>query len=222
MAITNSARLSFLGSLPRGERFAWSLWLTPNSTGTVPSTNTDAQTLLNNLMGLSKFQPIITAAVAYLGPSSAYETCQLYCYPNGGRVAAASGQKAITGGTGAGSSGFFPNQVSRVVTLRTNKLGRSYRGRVYLPCTIGSALNLGLFSNDATPLLQAFADYQSQLQLSTIAPVGGGLQIVVASSRVGAGTYVNAFSSDNRPDVQRRRANKMTGVTTVSIPIPVA
>lgn len=222
MAVANTARLSIEGSLPRGERFAWSLWLLGVGGGTVPSTNTAAATFLQNIMALSKWQPLITACLAYAGGGTNYETARVYCYPNGGKIAAASAARPISNGGGAGSTGFLPNQVSRVVTLNTDKLGRSYRGRVYIPATATTALSSGLFSTDGTPLIQAFADLAAQLQLGSVLPGSGTVEIVVASSRVGAATFVNAFSTDNRPDVQRRRANKMTGITRVSVPIPVA
>jgi hypothetical protein len=222
MANANTARLSIEGSLPAGEKFAFSLWLLGVGGGTVPGTNSGALTMLTNIMALSKWQPLITACLAYASLNTNYQTARVYCYPTGGRVAAATASKSITGGAGAATQGLLPNQVCRVVTLNTDKPGRSYRGRVYVPATASTGFAQGLFTVDGTPLVQAFADFAAQLQLGTVLPGSGTVEVVVASSRVGASTFVNAFSTDNRPDVQRRRANKMTGITRVAVPIPVA
>ena len=221
MAVANTCRLSIEGDLPAGEKFAFSLWTHGVGGGTVPSTNSDADTMLGNIMALPKWQPLITACLAYASVNTVYRTLRAYCYPTGGSIAAATASRPITGGSGAGTTGTMPNQVARVVTLRTDKPGRSYRGRVYVPATATTGFNQGVFTQDGTPLVQAFADFAGSLHLGTVLPSSGTLEVVVASSRVGTTTYVNAFSTDNRPDVQRRRANKMTGITRVTAAIPV-
>ena len=144
----------------------------------------------------------------------------LYSYPGGGPSAAAVAIHDIAPVAGA-VVGSLPNQVSRVVTLITGQAGRSHRGRIYVPAQ-GETMsgNTGHYARDASTLLSALKDWIIGNKSSTYLSdgVSGGLLSVVSTSKkndpeyAGAKTPVVTLRTDNIPDIQRRRANRSTGL----------
>jgi hypothetical protein len=108
----------------------------------------------------------------------------------------------------------LPPQTAAVITLRTAKAGKSFRGRIFLPGFNESANDgSGRITSDAFAALQVFANSVPTLYT-------GGLQLCVASRQVvnrapGAGCAVlrpsqvtpvtQALIRDNIWDTQRRR-----------------
>jgi hypothetical protein len=93
-----------------------------------------------------------------------------------------------------------PQEVAPVMTLRTAKRGRSYRGRVYFPApatNIVDATGLLLSTITGQMVVQATA---LQADLATIQWEWG-----VASYLHSTFEPVTQFTFDARPDVQRRR-----------------
>jgi hypothetical protein len=114
-----------------------------------------------------------------------------------------------------------PSYVARVVTLLTNRSGRSYRGRMYLPYNSGVITSAtGLFTSDATTLgaVKTFmlACTANILTLAGAATAGP----VVYSITAGAHDPVTSLRMDNKPDTQRGREKGMQPsiFDTVSIP----
>lgn len=109
----------------------------------------------------------------------------------------------------------YPTQVSKVLTLETGfTRGVAARGRMYLPGPT-NALNA---TNGTLTITQgevdAWADFVGGLE--TTVTVGGRTVTFAPAVVSGIGTgfgwrLVEAVSMDNRPDIQRRRANDISG-----------
>lgn len=106
---------------------------------------------------------------------------------------------------GGSASNSLPTQTALVVSLTTGLAGRSQRGRIYLPCT-GYALS-GHFvgSSDIDGLATKTVGFIQAL--NAIADTGYGFASVVAGKS--ATHPITGCRIDNRPDIQRRRADKV-------------
>lgn len=213
----NVARVSLQGTLPGGEIFSTGFWVRPSDGGSdVPSTNADAQTMANNIVGQTAFGTLITGLKSLLSTSSAYATLRVDCYPTGGPRATASATAAIASGTGTGANA-LPDQVCWVATLRTGQIGRSLRGRMYLPANgYTITTTTGLFIAHTPTIAALVAAYFTSLPLSNTIPGSGvGAEAVVVSSRLTVATHISQVTNDHRPDIQRRRADRQN-IGTVS------
>lgn len=131
-------------------------------------------------------------------------------YRNGSLVAAGSASISPVAGTGATNQ---PNYVARVVSLLTDRPGRSYRGRLYLPWT-GQALTA------ASGLWTSMPDIPTNLATLLSSSTGmqspgygwGGSSVadfVVLSRAQTAATPVTSLRMDNKPDTQHGRENRL-------------
>lgn len=104
----------------------------------------------------------------------------------------------------AGNTPNLPPQVALVVSLMTPKVGKSYRGRVYLPCGGGLVQNR-FFVASSTPgtIAAAFADFIDGI--NTVTESANGTKVSIVSSK-GFYTPVTGVRVGNVYDVQRRRA----------------
>lgn len=222
MAVANTCRLDIRGNQLNGtDVFSVSLWLSPNVDGAlVPGTNAQAQSALTTLMGDPTFGLMIDGWRALIFPADAYTSATLYCYPTGGSSAAAIATAPITGKPGTSSASGAPLQTSMVLTLRTGQAGRSYRGRIYLPARGGMAAGSGGYLATGTgSVVNPVINWLHQIAILTPFPGGVGARAGVASSRRGVFTSLTSITVDLKPDIQRRRANKLpTGVVN-SYPI---
>jgi hypothetical protein len=112
----------------------------------------------------------------------------------------------LTGNVGQEGGSPTPSSVACVITWRTDRTGRSYRGRTY----IGGMADSGVVANtvQTTPLanINTFAT-------NVIASLGGrGYNLVVASYRhnkaaltTAVGTPIRTGVANSRVDTQRRR-----------------
>lgn len=105
---------------------------------------------------------------------------------------------AGTGGTDA-----LDPSTAAVVSLRTNNIGRSYRGRVYLPAFEQGQLTVdGNFNTTSAGTVKtAFETLQSDLGSMG----SGSMGLSVFSKVLDTGTDVTEFLVDSRLRVQRRR-----------------
>jgi hypothetical protein len=116
----------------------------------------------------------------------------------------ASYTKPVTGGTYSGNvSGDWVPQVAAVVSLRTAKRGRSYRGRVYIPF-IGEAQisNGSLSSGYVADLLDAWTAFQTALETSDF-------YLAVASYKLAEATRVTNVIVEAAMGTQRRRQERV-------------
>jgi hypothetical protein len=104
--------------------------------------------------------------------------------------------------TGNGS----PLDTSLVISLITKTSGRSFRGRMYMPCHAPVPVGTGLWAGQAATYSAAAATMMLAVEAATAHTWGP----VVASRKLGVFNFVNFARCDSLPDVQRRRENRMS------------
>jgi hypothetical protein len=116
----------------------------------------------------------------------------------------ASYTKAVTGGTYSGNvSGAWVPQVAPVVSLRTAKRGRSYRGRVYIPFAGEGQIENGLLSSGyALDLQEAWTAFQTALESSDF-------YLAVASYHLAVANRVTNIIVEQATGTQRRRQERV-------------
>ena len=196
-----SARAVIHANMANGAEIAeWGFWVGPITI----ASESDAQTAVNSIA--ADFGTNGSAIQAILSTDCTYDKVTLYAYPDGGTKAVYVAEADISGGGGNGSA-TAPLTQSLVVTLRTGFAGRSRRGRVYLPACGIEASSGHIFPTTATNnAINAVAAFFSDVG-SDVAPV------VVASTVTGQRYPVTAVDGDYKPDVQRRRSNRLAGGT---------
>jgi hypothetical protein len=207
---------TYSGNLPNGEQWQFGIWFQ----GNLPTSNAAAAVAsdleMTNEAG-SGTSSVWNVLKAFVPPSISLTSVRVDSYNSGGPSVAFSGQSthAAVPGT-ASTTQLLPNQVALCLSLISNTAGKSGRGRIYLPVSVVSgiySLNNGLFVSAGltsllTALRQKFQDY---------AAAG---QVAVVVSRLHTIAHpVAVVRADTRPDIQRRRANRMTGLSSVSLTV---
>lgn len=146
-AVPNTRRYVVEGSMPGGERFAFS-WA---AVGPAVAGQT-AQGAADAMVANAAWTAFLAEAKTYWNSSTVADTLRVYFYGNGGLLADA-GVAAITGGAGTGGTA-HPNQVALAVSLRTAINNRTGRGRFYIPCN-GAAMTAGTGKINKTTLTLA-------------------------------------------------------------------
>lgn len=112
----------------------------------------------------------------------------------------------------SGTSSFnMPTQTSIVASMRTSVSGRSARGRSYFPAT-GLELNSSgqLAAADAQSFATHYGNVLADLALDIASSLASsGVGPVVWSQKTTATHQIILVGVDSRPDVQRRRADKV-------------
>lgn len=208
------SRVVFTGSAPGGEIFQWGFWINGTANSAV-----SAGDLADQVGEVWDDTDVRLALVNLVKNDSQYTGVKVYCYPSGGPEATYVGERAITvGGGGQGSgSGNGPLYQCMVVTLHTALSGRSYRGRLYLPAS-GTTLDTNhRFTssdlNDVGDAVKALLDGVNTIDVPVSVRVG------VESQFLEVINPVTRISVDSKPDVQRRRENRMMPGTTVDLDI---
>ncbi len=109
----------------------------------------------------------------------------------------------------AGSSN-VPNDMAAVATVLTGRPGRSYRGRAYLPWTGPGLVNGQFTSADCTALATAYAGWLTTVKNATT-PFVGAVPVVCSQTK-SVLTPVAQIRIDSKPDVQRRRIEKVVAL----------
>lgn len=208
-------KIVFFGDLAGGEIWESGFWLN----GGLPSSDSAAALqaeLIYNVF-LSESDPPVfpELASAFWNSSTNVKGARCYAYPDGGPNATYAGEYLAPSPTAGSKTQYLPNQVAMVVTLRTAQSGRSYRGRMYLPCSAGALQTSGSGVGQLTQApLQALCD-DITAAFRDIASSSAGEPCVVSSAR-SAATPITTVTMDTRLDIQRRRANKQTPTGTAS------
>jgi hypothetical protein len=177
------------------------------------ATQAAAQTLANSAWNLFLTSGS-AGAQALIGADSSYTGLRAYCYPTGGPGATYIAEAAASPvvGTAPGAS---PFQTAMVVTLQTGAAGRRARGRMYLPAHgVQLLTTTHLFATaDTDRGSSAVAGWLTALH-------GTSNPAVVLSTVAGSSRVITGTTTDNKPDIQRRRANKVIGtyVKTTTVP----
>jgi len=211
----NCWRFVYRGALPNGEVWQTGVWLQ----GSAPSSNAAALALAQtefNSEGTNTPSSFWNAFKSHTGAGVTLTAVLVYSYPNGGTVAQYVGQSTGTALLGTGAGGVCPNQVSMCMSLLTGQSGRSYRGRMYLPPIISSELTVnGLWtSGTTTSITTAWATKFTDFNVAA-----GFGKVVVVSQKHTSATQVLQIRTDFRPDVQRRRANRVQNIGAVTQPV---
>lgn len=197
------------GQLAAGERFSHSQWFDGSAAIGSTASRLAAETDINDLFA----NDFLTSATLNLFcNSTVWQGMDFYWY-NGGSAAAYQGKTVFTGKAGVQTGATLPQQVALAVTTRTARVGRSYRGRTYLPPLAATyASTTGLLSTTlAQNLANAYALYLTDLIART-----PSIPAIVMSKTQSAMTPVNRLDVDTRFDVQRSRADKVTGATQMA------
>lgn len=217
MAIpANVMRLTLQGHGTGADIWSNSYWWGVAPGSSVPANNAQAATTLAAIIANAKFTAFKTFLLGIMPAVCTTDSATLYCYPAGGPTAAAIAEQGIAG-VGTNGVGPMPPQTCMVASLRTGQAGRSFRGRVYLPKQ-SSVLSGGhQFPNSETSAAAtAVAAFLSNWEADAILPDGTGMFAVVVSSKRGVASAITSVVVDSKPDVQRRRINKMTTENTNS------
>lgn len=205
-APAESVKVVIEGHQTASEIFQWGFWIV----GVAISTAADANDLATTIA--ADFGASAKSALAALIPADCgYDRVRVYCYPTGGSTALVSGEAPIASGAGDGAS-TNALQVAMVVTTLTGLSGRRNRGRAYLPAC-GNVPGAGHIwdTSTVTAVVGPMADFFDLV--NGINPPA----VVSVVSLVGSTSHpVTALHIGQRPDIQRRRANKQSEGAGVS------
>jgi len=194
-----------VGHLDSGEIFNTGFWLQ----GFAPTTDAEANDYAAQLASTATTAVMPAALGSIMAGDSGWDSIRVYGYPTSGAPAAAIGEHAIVGGGGAAGDG-GPLQVCLVATLKTASSTRSGRGRMYLPCDAKAAFAAHrVVSALVTQVTEHLVTWFDLINALT-----GGRQVSVVSATHGTVNPVLSVSADNKPDIQRRHANKQTATFT--------
>lgn len=159
-------------------------------------------------------------------PSIGYGGIKTYYVPQGFSRATLQAQTLRATVTGSQAVSGSPDYTAMVVTLQTASVGRTARGRVYVPCNVPVPPADGQFpqatlDNYSTGLRTLI----NSLNAYTNAAAGiNALTVVVSSSSsktvAPANNAVIALRADSRPDMQERRVNKQNPIRVATRSIP--
>jgi hypothetical protein len=181
--------------------FETGVWVT-----NAPADQAAAQTLANALWNLW-LASAVTGLVNVIPPDCSYTGLRLYCYPAGGPKAQFIAE-AVANPAPGNSGSVMPYQVAMCVTLLTGAAGRRARGRMFIPASGGSLDAAHMFIHEqVNEVGTAIAGWLTGMQAGASKPV-------VLSTTDGSSRPIVATDCDNKPDIQRRRANKVVGTYT--------
>ena len=197
---------TFLGSLPGGE--IWSCGLrTEAADPTIPQLQ-DAAT--NAGVAFAKMWNASGSFKGYNPSAVTLDSVTARAVGTDGKTVAQA-VALVAGVVGNSGQQTAPNQTALVVTLLTNRAGRSGKGRIYMPFLTPSFTTV----NDRIPALaiQPLVDAMGVFihDVGSQGTSGGGPWAVAVQSRVvtGAAPPVSSVSIGDVCDTQRRRRDKV-------------
>lgn len=217
----------YQGLSPQSEVWSWGLRYSavPSTTmsGTAgevpPDLNSNAlQAMANNVGALNGGNALPPDLRNRMPASARVTTVRVNHISTAGTLVSAA-ETPVTNGQGA-STITFPLQTAAVVTLNLGaQFGRHGRGRTFLPYWVGGTIYglgaEGMFSTEAIDAILTAYDANAQLVGATISDFGDwplAPHLVVFSPSTSTVRPVENLSMDRRPDQQRRRADKATGL----------
>lgn len=198
MAIpVQAARIGLHGVLPTGETFETGFWLAENTVSSQAAATAEAEAIAALFTTTS-----VPNLYSMLGTDSSWAGVRTYHYPNGGPNATYAGEADFAVQPGTGTLSDMPLQSCTVVSLRTGVIGRSNRGRMYLPHVNTTLVVNQISSANAIAIADQVADFLSAVNAS--ASVSGTVSVV--SPLTTSSRPVTEVIVDTRIDIQRRRA----------------
>lgn len=209
------ARISLNGHLGASEIFDTSFWVTTEAT----IDPTWMQELADGVAGVLTAANAMQATRYLIHATDGYDTVTCYGYPAGGPTASYSAQANLNlAGNGAQAA---PFQTSIVVSLRTAQIGRSRRGRMFLPATALGLATTGLWTSGTFQAPALAAEWAAIFHAvnGLVLGTGAGATSAVVSQTLTSAFPIESVVVDNRPDIQRRRANSLqpSVVSTVNL-----
>jgi len=209
------ARVAFSGTSSDGEIFQWGFWLND-----APISPEATSSMAGLIKGVWANVLVRLPIVKLIKNDSAYTKIKVYSYLTGGPKADFVGEASMDGsapgaGTGVGNG---PLYQCMVVSTHTGLSGRSHNGRFYLPAS-GTALST-THRFETTDVNATAAAVGKLLEL--VADISDPtLQVpVVLSQFLGSATPITSITVDSKPDVQRRRENRMAPGFTALVTLP--
>lgn len=204
MAIPSGvSKVQIYGTLLGGQEiFETGYWI-----GQAPGSDADSNTLAEELAadfelnGWPSMQDTLKSGDYWRG-------VKLYSYPTGGPRATHIGLYALPTPLAGDGAGEHPLQTCLVTTLLTGFAGRRNRGRMYWPAR-GADIQGGKFTQAMVDkVVQGWAAHFTSVNNTSRGPV------VVVSPTGSARRDATLTKGDDLPDIQRRRANKLTASYT--------
>jgi len=203
-----AARVVLSGTAPNSEIFETGFWVAATNLTTRTNTQAFAAAVQTSMQSTA-----FAGLVPLISSDTRYTSLKVYSYPSGGPTATYVGEAPIVSMVGTGS-GAAPLYQCIVLSLRTGISGRSFRGRMYLPAT-GTALT-SAHRLPTAPVAAAVLGVGNWF--NAINAFTGDLtaSVSVVSQHLTEHFDVNEVTGDDKPDVQRRRENKMDRGTVAS------
>ncbi len=193
--ITNVVRIAVRGQAPSGSNWANVLHCLKTTAGAPSGADiTNLDTAIRRLY----------IGAAYSGGNNMLSACKTTCTTVDVTYTPLDGSSTSTvsalTAAGALTDDSLPSQTAEVVTIRTARRGRSYRGRVYLPpwTEVSSSASGTMVASTVTAILNQWVGAQAAL-------VATNWTIGVASYLHSTFEAATGFTMDTRFDVQRRR-----------------
>lgn len=209
-------RLVFGGTAPEGEIFQWGFWVN----GTVTNA-ADATALAVAVHDIFVTTAVRTNLCVMIRPDSTYSFVKAYCYPGGGPTAEFVGEANldhIGGGIGTGTDS-APLYQCAVIQTQTGLSGRSNRGRFYLPASGFAVFTNHRYTTSQTGNTIAAVKALMDAVNNITSPFAA--RCVVLSQLHAHVEPITSIRMDSKPDVQRRRENRMpSGAGTSGTIVP--
>lgn len=207
------------GSLASGQTWSLGLWTLPTFTTGYPS-----QTQVNSITAaLDAYWATWWTAVKPINGTNTTRTgSSTYVYLPASTAASLVARTTLgtpVAGTGTGNP--LPTTVAMVASLRTDRAGRSGRGRCYTPATAAVLVNNQFSSANCATVSAAYkALINSINSYSSPGNNVSALQVVVLSRVHDSNSPVTSITVNSRPDSQRPRGDKVTSFYSPSDTIP--
>jgi hypothetical protein len=196
----NVVRFEIRGTGPGSEIWVTSFW---SGVGNTIADVGDLQTAVDAIQG--RVATMWNAIKANVFNTVNLTELRGYYYSAGGPDADFAASHIYTPVPGTLASG-SPLETCLVVSLRTGRVGQSFRGRMYLPYqnnVISNGFVAGIQATYASAVAAMLSGVNTDLGANTV--------VVVVSRMLALDTIVTAVTCDSKPDVQRRRQNRLGG-----------
>lgn len=209
-ALGTYQRVVIKGTGPNSE-----IWQTGFSTAAVTPPTTQAG-LQTDCTAISAFITTWWNAIkGSIYSSYALTEVDMYQYVAPSTVATLQAQTVLTANPGTSAATGSPIDTALVTSIRSAVPGRSHRGRMYVPCHAGCQVANGMFTG--TPNVT----YGTALKALFTSVAGYSSYVPVVVSRThNTWDAVASLVTDNKPDVQRRRENKLIPTNTQVLAFP--
>lgn len=209
-ALTTYQRVVLKGTGPSSEIWQTGFW---TESVTPPSTQAQLQTDCNAIAAFcttfyNSLKPTIYSAYAFT-------EVDMYQYVYPGSTATLQAQTILTPNAGGKATAGSPIDTCIVASIRSSVPGRSNRGRMYLPYHDTISATTGMLSA-ATNNTYGTA---VKTLFTSVAGYAGYVPVVVSRTH-GTWQPVSSIVTDNKPDVQRRRENRLLPTATQVLAFP--